>query len=137
MESDRTGRYNVDAKETGSVSRVGCDLSRHVGSEYLNQAVIGPGVVATAAEARKRLKYEVISRTYEFSPIAIETFGALSEEATEFFKDLAVRIQNVTMENCTFEFLMQRLSVSMQRGNAVCVLGTLPSTSNLDICYFS
>ena len=60
---------------------------------HLNQAVTGPGVVATAAEVRKRLKYEVISRTYNFSPIAIETFGALGEEAFEFFKDLAARIK--------------------------------------------
>ena len=108
---------------------------------HLNQAVTGPGVVATAAEARKQLKYEVISRTYNFSPIAIETFGALGEEALEFFKDLATRIKNVTKESRAFEFLMQRLSVSMQRGNAVCVLGTLvhyQSTSNLDdIFYFS
>jgi glutamate dehydrogenase/leucine dehydrogenase len=65
-------------------------------SSHLNQAVTGPGVVATAAEARKRLKYEVISRTYKFSPIAIETFGALGKEAAEFFKDLAVCIKSVT-----------------------------------------
>jgi hypothetical protein len=74
----------------------------------LNQAVIGPGVVATAAEASKRMKCEVISRTYKFSPIAIETFGALGE----IFKDLAARIKNVTEESRAFEFLMQRLNLN-------------------------
>jgi hypothetical protein len=86
---------------------------------HLNQAVTGPGVVVTVAEARKRLKYEVISLTYNFSPIANETFGALGEEATEFVKDLAARIKNATKESRDFEFLVRRLSVSMQRGNAV------------------
>jgi hypothetical protein len=42
-------------------------------------------------EAWKRLKYEVISRTYKFRRIAVETFDGLDEEATEFFEDLAAR----------------------------------------------
>jgi hypothetical protein len=46
---------------------------------HISQAITGPGVVATAAEARKRLKCEIMSRTYKFSLIAIETFGALGE----------------------------------------------------------
>jgi len=34
---------------------------------------------------------------------------------------------NVTKERRSFEFLMQRFSVAIQRGNAACILGTLPS----------
>jgi len=39
---------------------------------------------------------------------------------------------NYTAEPRSFSFLMQRLSVAVQRGNAVCVTGTAPSTSSLD-----
>jgi hypothetical protein len=51
-------------------------------------------------------------------PLAL---SAKKAEATEFFKDLTARIKNVTKESRAFEFLMQRLNVSMQHGNAVCV----------------
>jgi hypothetical protein len=77
------------------------------------------------------------SAAHKFSRIANETFDAVGKEATEFFKDLAARLKNVTKESRAFEILMKRLSVSMQRRNAVCVLSTVPSTSNLDIFYFS
>ena len=54
---------------------------------HLNRAVTGSGVVATDAESRKRTKYEIISQTHCFVPIAVETLGALCEEATVFLKD--------------------------------------------------
>jgi len=99
---------------------------------HLNQAVTGSGVVATAAETIKRLKYESISRTYDFVPIAIETLGALGSDAAVFFKDLGARVLAVTKERRAPEFLMQRISVAIQRGNAACIYGTLPSASDLD-----
>ena len=58
---------------------------------HLNRAVTVPGVVATDAESRKHTKYENISRTHCFVPIAVETLGALGEEATAFLKDCVVR----------------------------------------------
>jgi len=45
---------------------------------------------------------------------------------------LGRRIASSTAEPRSFSFLMQRLSVAVQRGNAVCVTGTAPSTSSLD-----
>ena len=57
-------------------------------------------------------------------PVAVETLGALCEEATAFLKDLGRRIAATTKEHRSFEFLMQRVSVVVQRGNAACVLGT-------------
>ena len=34
------------------------------------------------------------------------------------------------------QFLMQRLSVALQRGNAACVLGTVPSSHGLDDLFY-
>ena len=42
----------------------------------------------------------------------------------------------VTQERRSFEFLMQRISVAIQRGNAACILGTLPSASELDDIFY-
>ena len=55
----------------------------------LNRGVLGPGTVACDAEFRKKLKYASLSATtYNFIPIAVETIGALGDEASAFFKDL-------------------------------------------------
>jgi len=42
----------------------------------------------------------------------------------------------MSKEPRSFEFLMQRVSVAIQRGNAACILGTMPNASDLaDIFY--
>jgi hypothetical protein len=62
---------------------------------------------------------------YIFQPIAIETLGALGSGAVEFFNDLGRRMRTVTQDTRAGMFLMQRLSVAIQRGNAACILGTV------------
>ena len=76
--------------------------------------------MATFAEENKRLKYAEISRTHVFIPIAVETMGAVGEDGLSFLKELGTRIMTVTQERRSFEFLMQRISVAIQRGNAAC-----------------
>jgi hypothetical protein len=103
---------------------------------HLNRAVTGPAAVASFAEVNKRLKYEEISRTHVFIPIAVESMGAVGEDGLTFLKELGTRIMTVTKEPRSFEFLMQRVSVAIQRGNAACIFGTLPNASDLaDIFY--
>ena len=95
-------------------------------ASYLNKAVSGPGVVATEAETRKRHKYSTVDdSTYIFQPIAIETLGAFGSSAIDFFNDLGRRMRAVSQDTRAGTFLMQRLSVAMQRGNAACILGTI------------
>ena len=65
-----------------------------------------------------------MSTEYQFVPIAIETLGAVGDDATSFLQELGRRIQCVTKDSRTMTFLWQRLSVAVQKGNAACVLGT-------------
>ena len=102
----------------------------------LNHAVLRPGAAANDAESRKSTKYQSLSPLYKFTPIAVETLGALGEEASAFFHDLGHRINAVTVEPRSFQFLMQRLSVTMQRGNAACILGTVPKSLGLDSIFY-
>ena len=101
-------------------------------ASHLNRAVVGPGAVANEAERRKSSKYRSLAAHYAFTPVAVETLGALGDEASVFFRDLGHRIAAVTSEPKSFQFLMQRLSVTVQRGNAACVLGTAPASLRLD-----
>jgi len=106
---------------------------------HLNTAVTGPGAVAVEAEAKKKNKYACLAPIYHFVPVAVETLGALGEEAADFMHELGRRIETVTGERRSTEFLLQRLSVAIQRGNASCVLGTVDSSTdcqNLDVVYY-
>lgn len=104
---------------------------------HVNTAVSGPGIVASEAEDRKRLKYASLSPLYCFVPIAVETLGALGEDAADFIHQLGRRITVVTGERRATEFLLQRLSVAVQRGNAASVLGTVDSADDkLDAIFY-
>jgi len=61
----------------------------------------------------------------------VETLGAVGESALNFLQQLGRRIASSTAHSRSFSFLMQRLSVAVQRGNVVSVTGTAPSSSSL------
>ena len=62
---------------------------------------------------------------YIFQPIAIETLGEFGSSVIDFFNVLGYRMRTVSQDTRASMFLMQRLSVAMQRGNAACILGTI------------
>ena len=72
------------------------------------------------------MKYEALSCTHHFVPVAIETTGVFGPEAKSFIKELANRVKSETKEEKARPFLIQQLSVAVQRGNAAAVLGTSP-----------
>ena len=100
---------------------------------HLDRAVLRAATVADDAEQRKRQKYVSLSATYYFVPICIETLGPMGEEAAAFFADVGQRIATATGEPRSKTFLMQRLSIAVQQGNAACVLGTVPVSTDLYI----
>ena len=76
-----------------------------------------------------------LDRGYLFQPVALETTGAVGPDSMPFLKELGLRIRRVTGEACSFVFLMQRLSVAVQTGNAISVLGTLGFSDLSDDCW--
>ena len=60
-------------------------------------------------------------------PIPVETGGAWNELALEFITELGRRIARITQEPRETQFLFQRLSISLQRGNAVSLRNTFSS----------
>ena len=73
---------------------------------------------------RKKAKYGSLDPVYSFTPIAIESSGACGPLTLEFLRDLGNRIRQATGEESSFMYLLQRLSVAVQRGYAASVLGT-------------
>jgi len=68
-----------------------------------------------------------LSAQYRFEPIAVLTLGAPGDEALAFFLDLGQLITTTTVEPRSFQFLVQRVSVAVQRGNAAFIVGAIPS----------
>jgi len=99
---------------------------------YLPMTSQTSGAAAEAAADRKTAKYAPLTQAYLFVPIAAETMGAINSEGTEFLDDLGRRITQVTDDNREKAFLYQRLSMLIQRYNAVAVLGTFAHTTPED-----
>ena len=64
-------------------------------------------------------KYAVLESRYIFQPIAVETLGPINGSAVSFLSGLGRRIADVSGETREGSFLFQRLSVLIQRFNAV------------------
>ena len=76
------------------------------------------GAVAIQAEERKKQKYSCLSSTHLFTPIAIESSGVFGTEAISFVRELGLGLKNVTGEPGSCHYLIQKLSVTVQRGLA-------------------
>jgi len=84
------------------------------------------------AATRKEEKYVDLSARYLFEPIAVETLGVFNASARVLFDDLGRRITSSSGEAKETSFLYQRVSVLIQRYNAVLLHGSLPSTDRTD-----
>ena len=91
---------------------------------YRAHATQEPGKVAATAEERKSEKYRGLPPGHMFSPIAIETLGAIGPKSLALLKDLGRRIRSELGEPKSTEYLLQRLSVAVQRGNSISVLAS-------------
>lgn len=87
------------------------------------------GGAAEQAAARKISKYSQLSASYIFQPLAFECLGAMNASASEFLGDLGHRLALASGERKAGEFLFQRISITVQRFNAVAFRGSFPVSS--------
>ena len=90
------------------------------------------GSAAVKAEGIKTAKYASLAQTHVFIPLALETMGAWGQQCTDFVTDLGRRLTAVSGEKREPSFLRQRISMAVQRGNALACRGTLPTDSLTD-----
>jgi len=77
---------------------------------------------ANTAEAKKLKKYEKLKSDCEFIPVGCETLGGWGSKGIALLKKIASIIRQSTGEKRAFCFLMQQLSIAIQRGNSNCIL---------------
>ena len=84
---------------------------------HVNDASIQAGTAADSAAAAKKAKYTDITNTHMFIPVAIETGGPWNVEATELIQEIGRRITLINGEHRETEYLFQRISIAIQKGN--------------------
>lgn len=91
--------------------------------------------MAVAAESHKCSKYADLasSGNFIFAPVAIETLGVWGPGALELCSEIGGRSAALSGDLRSRSFLMQRLSLAVQRGNAAAVLGTHPYSDISDL----
>ena len=112
---------------------MGCDHATIVDTvalSHLPSTKNQPGAAALRAAEIKTLKYRSLAPTYQIMPISLETFGAWHTESLDFMRELGRRTSLVTGDQRETTFLLQRISVAVQRGNAAVVRGSLPPSES-------
>ena len=89
------------------------------------------GAVADQAKKRKTEKYAYLSVSHHFMPFAVEISSVFGSEALSLLDDIGRWIRAETGEPRSFRFLLQGISVAIQRGNTV--LGTTHVIDNIFI----
>ena len=77
-------------------------------------------------------KYASIGSECLFAPIAVETLSPTNTSACQLFANLGRKISSASGDDREVAFLFQRVSVLVQRYNAVLLHDTLPATDFTD-----
>lgn len=111
--------------------------SNTLASSYLASTKERAGAAAELAVSRKHQKYEDIkARGLHLVVFAAETMGPWCEEAKEWMKVIGKKLIKKTGEPKARFYLMQRISMSIQMGNAASILTSLPSERALDNIFY-
>ena len=86
---------------------------------YVSLSSVSAGSACERAASLKVAKYSNLASTFDFIPLAFETLGPLNAAGFSFLKALGRKLSAVSGESREPAFLFQRLSVTVQRFNAI------------------
>jgi hypothetical protein len=131
------GIYRQDGKKPDGLSLVPWSRGKSLlwdatctdtlAKSYVKASSRSVGAAAALAETRKLNKYlPGVPMMFQFCPFAVETLGTFGESALRLVNELGKRLYLCTGEKRSRTFLIQRISIAIQRGNAASVLATIP-----------
>jgi hypothetical protein len=122
---EASGRSHADsvALRTLDVAAVTGTLAE----SYMSKASSHAGNVAEGAANRKELKYQSLATTHTFIPLAFETLGPINSKGVAFFNQLGGRLADCSGDKRETYFLLQPLSLTVQRFNVICFQGSFHS----------
>ena len=101
-------------------------------ASHLASAATEAGAAARVAEDAKRRKYAELTRRFRFEPVAFETGGACGPSTKSLLREIGAQITLVTGERRETEWLLQRCSIAVVRGNATSVLLTATAAAQTE-----
>ncbi|KAJ2948225.1 hypothetical protein O0L34_g10035 [Tuta absoluta] len=108
-----------DSLRVAVALRLGCRISFH-----LTKTTREAGSAAEYAASQKHSKYSELEQRYIFIPFAVETGGPWGKEAKKFARELGRRLRDRGCDRRSGAYLIQHISLAIQRGNAAGVMGT-------------
>ena len=100
-----------------------CDT---LASSYTSLSSVSAGLVAERAASLKLDKYSQLTSSFQFVPVAFETLGPINKEGLSFLQNLGKKISIITGDPRESSFLLQRLSIILQRFNSVSLKDSFP-----------
>ena len=107
-------------------------VAHTLAESYMPNMSLIPGGVAEMAANRKIDKYACTAQSYIFQPLAFETLRPINESGQIFLNELGRRITLVAGDLRSATFLSQRISVTIQRFNAVAFRGSFVVPADSD-----
>ena len=101
-------------------------------ASYIQTTSKTAGGAAEIAVARKEEKHAALSINYDLIVIALETSGPLSNKTYIFLCELGRRLTIATEDPRETSFLFQRISVAVQRFNAIRIRDSFPVQVKID-----
>ena len=98
------------------------------------QATTAAGCVAAYVE--KCEKYSHLVHNYIFQPVMMETSEVIGPNSLSFLRALESRLAQESGKVISTTYLLQRLSIVVQRGNAEAILGCASSSHKLIFFFF-
>ena len=98
---------------------------------YVKRSAKSAGSAAVLREKEKTDLYLDLTN-YLFIPVVVETYGAWGPQGLKLIKDIGRKIRDVTGEKRSTFFLSQSISIAIQKGNAACLMGTVPNSEGLE-----
>ena len=95
-----------------------------IAPSHLQLAAMEAGAVAVQTKQRKKVRYTKLATSCHFIPVAIKTTKVSGPEALGFVQDLGRRIREESGEPQSYHCFIQRIAVTVQRGNTAAVMGT-------------
>jgi hypothetical protein len=137
-----TGLYRSDGKRPDGLTQIPWQGGRcltwdvtvtdTLAESYLATTSTVAGGAAEGAASRKEQKYQALTGTHIFTPLAFETLGPINEKGQIFLGELGRRLAAKSGDSRETAFLYQRLSITIQRFNSICFMGSFTQQADSD-----
>ena len=99
-------------------------VTNTIADSYLHLSAACAGSAEEGAASRKEIKYAAFDHSYTFISLAFETYGPINNKGIKFLQVLGRRLRTISDDHRESAFLLQRISVTLQRFNAIAFSNT-------------